>query len=429
MRGFLFDANQSNCEMCEADVVKAFTHATLEEEIYMQPPAGYAPKDGKVCLLRKGVEGLKQGANGFMKLNATVIEAEGFERSMLDPNIYTRTRDNVTLKVGVYVDNLLCSFPRGAQGREQCAAFFAAYGKKINLEVRGPPKAFMGIEIQYDINKGTLFLSQASYLEKAFEKFCDKSTKLYTTPVQTSACDAFMKLRAAETDEERMAMSDKAYLSLMGSILWATIMTRPDCAYHASFLCQFMSDPTIECWHAAIALLSYLYATRKLGLLYRRKDKITLSLYSDSSYGSVTKPMYGFVVFANGTPLSWTAKKQKIVPQSSCEAETAALCAGCKSLMFIRNFLAELGSTVTLPMDTYTDNDAARLTAINPGTTARTKHYETWMQYVRELHLKLLIAVNWVPTKEQIADVFTKAMDKTTFLYLRSQLMSGEHTL
>ena len=224
-------------------------------------------------------------------------------------------------------------------------------------------------------------------------------------------------------------MSDKAYLSLMGSILWTTIMTRPDCAYHASFLCQFMSDPTIECWHAAIALLSYLYATRKLGLLYRRKDKITLSLYSDSSYGSVTKPMYGFVVFANGTPLSWTAKKQKIVPQSSCEAETAALCAGCKSLMFIRNFLAELGSTVTLPMDTYTDNDAARLTAINPGTTARTKHYETWMQYVRELHLKLLIAVNWVPTKEQIADVFTKAMDKTTFLYLRSQLMSGEHTL
>ena len=61
----------------DAHVVKAFTHATIEEEIYMAPPEGYAPKDGKVCRLRKGVEGLKQGANGFMKLNATVIGREG----------------------------------------------------------------------------------------------------------------------------------------------------------------------------------------------------------------------------------------------------------------------------------------------------------------------------------------------------------------
>ena len=75
--------------------------------------------------------------------------------------------------------------------------------------------------------------------------------------MQTSACDAFTKLRAAETDEERVQMSDKPYLALMGSILWAIVMTRPDCAFYAGFLCQFMADPTIDCWYAAIALLSY----------------------------------------------------------------------------------------------------------------------------------------------------------------------------
>lgn len=48
------------------------------------------------------------------------------------------------------------------------------------------------------------------------------------------------------------------------------------------------------------------------------------------------------------------------------------------------------------------------------------------MRYCRELYLKLMITINWVPTKEQIADLFTKPLDKTTFLYLRSLLMSEQ---
>ena len=87
--------------------------------------------------------------------------------------------------------------------------------------------------------------------------------------------------------------------------------------------------------------------------------------------------------------------------------------------------LSELGATVELPMQTHTDNDAARLSTINPGTNARTKHYEICLRYCRELYLNLVIVVNWVPTKEQIADLFTKPLDKTTFLYLRSLLMSS----
>ena len=64
----------------------------------------------------------------------------------------------------------------------------------------------------------------------------------------------------------------------------------------------------------------------------------------------------------------------------------------------------------------------------HPGTTARTRHYELWMRYCRELYLNLMIGINWVPTKEQIADLFTKPLDKTTFLYLRTLLMSSGQT-
>jgi len=129
--------------------------------------------------------------------------------------------------------------------------------------------------------------------------------------------------------------------------------------------------------------------------------------------------MFGYVVFANGTPVAWAAKKLKIVPQSSMEAEIAAMCAGAKVLMFIKTLFGLLGQLMDGPMDVFTDNDSARSTVINPGTTARTKHYEQWMQYSRELYLKLLILVKWIPTSEMLADIFTKPLDKTTFLKFR----------
>ena len=120
----------------------------------MVPPEGFAPTDGKVCLLRKGVEGLKQGANGFMKLNASTITKLGLKRSMLDPNIYSRVTDGVTLHVGCYVDNLLAAHTKGDKGRALCALFFKKYSEMIKRELRGPPKVFMGVQIEYNIAKG-----------------------------------------------------------------------------------------------------------------------------------------------------------------------------------------------------------------------------------------------------------------------------------
>ena len=91
--------------------------------------------------------------------------------------------------------------------------------------------------------------------------------------------------------------------------------------------------------------------------------------------------------------------------------------------MFLYNLLKTLGITVELAMRVLTDSDAARLVIVNPGTTARTKHHEIWMQYCRELVLKRLIAVEWISTKAQVADALTKPLDKTTFLRFREELV------
>ena len=147
--------------------------------------------------------------------------------------------------------------------------------------------------------------------------------------------------------------------------------------------------------------------------------------YADASYGRSPHPVYGFVVYANGAPIAWASKKMKIVPLSSCEAEVYAQNAATKTLMWIRMLLREfLASTPELPMICYTDNEATKETIEKPGVTARTKHFETWMQYCRERVLALEITMQWIPTGDMLADIFTKCLDKTTFLKLRDVLLT-----
>ena len=82
---------------------------------------------------------------------------------------------------------------------------------------------------------------------------------------------------------------------------------------------------------------------------------------------------------------------------------------------------------VHLPVAIRCDNGAAVSTISNVGATARTRHYENWLVYGREQFLSLVSKPVWVSTVEQVADIFTKALDKTTFLKFRAALLNMHH--
>ena len=430
-------------------MIKAFTHATVKEELYMLPPPGFG-QGSDVCKLNRTVEGTKQAAHEFMTLNVKTIEKEGFIRDLNDPNLFRREKDGILVLLGVYVDNLLLSSPRGNEAaKKQVNEFLGNYGKVIRLELRGQPKVFMGIEIIQEAEEGRLSLSQKNYITETFHKFCNASTKQFGTPVapgqevgfaqmkgakvEIENDDGSFSINEAETEKRRAAMLGKPYKSLMGCLLWI-LMTRADVYYHTATLCQHMSDPCTDNWDAGIALLAYLYATRELGLIYTRikgGETCTIDCYADSSFRhkGQPKPQAGFCIFVNKCLVSYSSRKLIITPQSSCEAEIAACCNGAKSTMFVRSVMQFLGLMVKMPMNVITDNDAAMHAIRNPGTTQRTRHFESWQMYCRELKLRLLIEIFWIPTADMIADIFTKCVDKTTFLRLRSKLVQPVHIL
>ena len=148
---------------------------------------------------------------------------------------------------------------------------------------------------------------------------------------------------------------------------------------------------TTEAYEFGLGVLCFLYATRASGLLYQRLPRLELSCWFDSSWGAEPRPMAGYVIFLNGVPVAWSARKLKIVPLSSCEAETAAGCNASKALLFVRTLLNFMGAVVPVPIAMYTDNEATRIAVRNPGATQRTRFFEMWMTALRKLQLRVPI--------------------------------------
>ncbi|MCO5588602.1 hypothetical protein L7F22_042559 [Adiantum nelumboides] len=107
--------------------------------------------------------------------------------------------------------------------------------------------------------------------------------------------------------------------------------------------------------------------------------------------------------------VSWISKKQPTVALSSTEAEYKAACFAACEAVWLRRILTDLGvqvATTTLQCD----NQSCMAIAKNPVFHARTKHIEIQYHYVRELIEDEIIELEYCPTLENQADIFTKPL-------------------
>jgi Reverse transcriptase (RNA-dependent DNA polymerase) len=90
-------------------VKNTFLQGTLDEEIYITLPTGYA-KEGNantVCKLNKSFYGLKQSPRVWYKKLSSYLNSYNFNVSSVDHSLFSKINDNYTIIVLIYVDDII----------------------------------------------------------------------------------------------------------------------------------------------------------------------------------------------------------------------------------------------------------------------------------------------------------------------------------
>ena len=429
------------------DVTNAFTQSDIDAVIYVEaPPGNFTPKDSKgrpkVLKLQKALYGTKQASKLWQDTLVRHLKSMGFHQLWNDPCIFMMKVRSHTLIVGVYVDDVVLAHDKPELLRWFAEKFTGEGG--FNATHKGKLDWFLGMAVDHH-RDGSITINQSKYVEKILGKFVPShstSSRAHTMPCNP---DTFQRLTTSRNLAERERVSKLPYLEVVGSLLYLSTMTRPDIAYHMSVLCSYMHDPSIDCYNAAIDLLLYVGHTKHYHLRYNGtvaapdglKDPSSADLiqkncgfvaYSDASWH---KPdhlgfnMFGYVVCLYGGPVAFAAKRLKVIAHSSAEAEYAAASYSCKEIAFVRNVCSELELGLDGPVCLAVDNEAAIKIAENRGVSGRTKHFSDAIHYIRHMIDHLVVRVRYVSTHEQLADGFTKPLDKGKFRVWCSRLLGG----
>jgi hypothetical protein len=192
---------------------------------------------------------------------------------------------------------------------------------------------------------------------------------------------------------------------------------------------------------AAERVFRYLAGTKDLGLVFGSRNgdtvgdsrgrkaqvQVDVCAFSDADWANDKgdrKSVSGWVAKLNGDPVSWSSKKQRVVALSTCEAELYAEAAAIQEVLWLRGLMEELGLHTQTGSIVYGDNQSTLAVSENGVKGARTKHVDVKYHFVTETVEQGSVKLPWVPTTQQQADLFTKALAAPPFESLRKQLMT-----
>ncbi|WMV40927.1 hypothetical protein MTR67_034312 [Solanum verrucosum] len=201
---------------------------------------------------------------------------------------------------------------------------------------------------------------------------------------------------------------------IVGSLQYLTL-TRPDSTHAVNLASQFMQSPNIEHLRRVKRILRYINGTLHFGLKIISQSPCRLYGYSDADWGGCTttrRSTTGYSICLGANCISWTSKKQTTVARSSAEAEYRALASTIAERTWIVYLLHDLGVFLRYIPTLYCDNMGALYMTVNLVMHARTKHVEMDYHFVREKVARGQLLTQFMKSKDQLADIHTKALTK-----------------
>ncbi|RVW61892.1 Retrovirus-related Pol polyprotein from transposon TNT 1-94 [Vitis vinifera] len=371
----------------QLDVKNAFLNGDLEEEVYMDIPAGLETTSNfnKVCRLRKSLYGLKQSPRAWFERFTKVVKGYGFVQCQSDHTLFVKhfPEGKLTIII-VYVDDIILT----GDHEEKIDLLKKLLTKEFEIKDLGNLKYFLGMEIAR--SKKGIAVSQRKYVVDLLNETGMLGCKPAETPMDTT-------VKLEESDGS--APVDKGrYQRLVGKLIYLS-HTRPDIGFSVSVVSQFMNNPTEKTHDCCDQNIEIPQDDTGKGSSFKEQQIKRLRFFQMQ-----------------------IGQKQSVVARSSAEAEFRAMAQGICEGIWLNRLLEELRVPLKHPMVLYCDNQAAISIAKNPVHHDRTKHVEIDRHFIKEKIEEGVFKVSYTPTNCQTADILTKALARVNFEDLTEKL-------
>ena len=450
LRALLAMAAANDYMMTGYDIKSAFIQQALDlPHMYMSTPPGVkwwektvnGEKAALHCL--GSIYGLKQSSMLLNKRLTSVLKTMGFEPLISDPSVFTKGPPGPDQQiVACWVDDIL--FLNRREDKETRAQFNTELESHFVMSewTEGEADFILNIRIDRDWKAGTIKISQPAAIEKLARKFGLDDIKVTGAPVIPMKPE--LRLAKAVGDEI-VSREEFDYPSIVGSLLYISLTTRPDISTATGILSRFMACPGRAHCEAAKQVVSYLVGTKHMGLIYRRSGSSipvaygharvnnhardgdvhnsTFTTYADADLANdatTRRSVSGYCIVLHGGIIAWQSKLQTTVSLSTAEAETLAATDACKQIIHFRLFLRELGRKQIGPNILFEDNMAAIALVKNPEGSRASRHYQLKLHFLKNLKERSIFEYRHCTTDLQLADSMTKPTPRDLFTKFRA---------
>eukprot|EP00253_Pinus_taeda_P002873 PITA_02873 len=191
-------------------------------------------------------------------------------------------------------------------------------------------------------------------------------------------------------DDDSPLVDATHYRSMIGALLYLTA-TRLDIMQAIGMVGRFQSAPKQSHLLDVKRILRYLKGTSDFGLWYPKNSTLIVTAYTD---------------------VDW----------AGTEAEYIAAADSCTQILWMKEALKDLDICTDQPITVYCDNTSAISLSKNPVMHSRTKHIPLKYHFLHEQVAEQNIVLEYISTKEQIADIFTKPLPREAFENLHQKM-------
>jgi hypothetical protein len=414
LRLLLSTAAVHDFDIHQLDIKTAFLNGTLEENIYMYSIPGMPYPPGTLLKLNKALYGLKQAPRVFNQELDRFIETHGFRRSVIDKGVYIKETDCSTIYLAVYVDDILII----GNDKNFITEFKAELNERFKIDDLGEAKLILGIEIIRDRAKRLIHVNQERYINNLAKKYRAKEVvDKYKVPMFKQSYNSVFEPNDGAV---RIFENNSLYRSLLGAILYLNVCTRPDISFAVSVLASFCTSPRQMHWNALLDLLNYVKNTKATSITYGKvttESRDKLEIYADADFAAKAnkrKSRTGFVIYFNGGAIIWKSCLQRIVSDSTSEAELYAMFEATRYGFQVKELLKELNMPQQ-QIKCYEDNSGCVDWIVTQRHSSTMRAIETKYYRLQQECDSAIFEIVKIPTTKQKADIMTKQMDYSVF--------------